>query len=625
MTAGSNDMPTAHLSKQIDIYLEENQTRFVTFETNLVQPSKIYAKTMKTAKVLDFLNIKFQLGYQEDFFTNKIEYKGQEVEKLQKLLVNLPLSSKRNDTFRIEIMSFTPLEKLLSEYEGLLPRTKRDTPQANAIMSGGEKFNNLLDFLKAKNIIGCRKDLIKIGQKDMICIAKILKKIDNPKLSNMGILREMLNEALTERGNTLKAVSLKTIAVILEPNALAANRVTAESLKQLLSHTTEPYQNTPSTPGPGLGPIVNTLGGVSNQELKKVFRELTQTVQASLDKQEKLFNKAQKEFKNYESTAVLSLKNSKSLTALEQLEKENDLEQALLIGSTIFDQLLNDMDRTIHLIQTGKDRENYIEGNLKNMTRDENNRITVEYNPISKMNDITGWIEPTEICGTRKCIKFTLNEELLGNIELTKLFKTTECEKIPEKEGFICPNFPIETPDCFFPTFPNNCTIAITDSIRQKAKKLNPFQMVVTNLTEKLTFGRITIHPKKVYMISVKKEKTLMPFQISLLGRNDLRYQYRIDEFPLNTEEIDKLINESLLKLWANFFLQHSLVNSVGLATIGISLIIISAYLCCKKDKKTRKMPDKKHLERKNSERKKRVKILKDSDENIPLTVRYHK
>ena len=623
-------MPTAHLAKQINIYLEENQTRLVTFETNLAQPSKIYANTMKTAKLLDFLNNNYQLGYKEDFFTKKIEYKGKEIEKLQKLLVDLPLSSKRNDTFRIEIMNFAPLEKLLSEYEGLLPRTKRNTQRTNnAIMSGGERFDNFLDFLKAKNIIGCRKDLTKIGQKDMICIAKILKKIDNPKLSNMGSLREMLIEALTERGNTLKAVSLNTIAVILEPNAIKTNRVTAETLKQLLSHTTEPYQNTPSTPGPNLGPIVNTLGGVSNQELKRVFKELTQTVQASLDKQEKLFNKAQKEFKSYESTAVLSLKNSKSLTLLEQLEKENDLEQALLIGNTIFDQLLDDIDRAIYLIQTGKDRENYIEGNLKNMTRDENNRITVEYNPIIKMNELTGWIEPTEICGTKKCIKFTMNEELIGNIEMTKLFKTSECEKGPKNEGFICPNHPIETPDCLFPTFPNNCTMTITNSIRQKARKLNPFQMIVANLTEKLTFGRVTLHPKKVYMISVKTERTLMPFKISLLGRKDLRYQFQIDEFPLNTEEIDKLINESLLKLWANFFLEHSLINSIGIATMGISLIIISAYLCCKKGKTSRKMPDKKHLERKSSERKKRVRIVKnDSDEdieNIPLKVRYHK
>ena len=618
-------MPTAHLGKQVDIYLEENRTRFITFETNLAQPSKIYDKTKKCARLLDFLNNNYQLGYQEDFFTKKIAYKEKEIEKLQKLLIDLPLSSKRNDTFRIEIMNFTPLEKLLSEYESLLPRTKRDTQQANnAIVSGGERFDNLSDFLKAKNIIGCRRNLTKIGQKDMICVAKILKKIDNPKLSNMGSLRQMLMEALTERGNTLKAVSLSTIAVILEPNGLPTNRVTAETLKQLLLHTTEPYQNTPSTPGPNLGPIINTLGGVSNQELKKVFKELTQTVQASLDKQEKLFNKAQKEFKSYESTAVLSLKNSKGLTALEQLEKENDLEQALLIGCTIFDQLLDDIDNTIHLIQTGKDKENYIEGNLKNMTRDENNRITAEYNPIVKMNDLTGWIEPTDICGTKKCIKFTLNEELIGNIELTRLFKTSQCEKGPENEGFICPNYPIETPNCLFPTFPNNCTITITDSFRQKAKKLNPFQMTVANLSEKLTYGRITLHPKKVYMISVKTERTLMPFKISLLGRKDLRYQFQIDEFPLNTEEIDKLINESLLKIWANSFLEHSLINSIGLATMGISLIIISVCICCKTGRKSRKIPDRKHHERKNSERKKRVKILKTgSDENIPL--RYYK
>ena len=207
---------------------------------------------------------------------------------------------------------------------------------------------------------------------------------------------------------------------------------------------------------------------------------------------------------------------------------------------------------------------------------------------------------------------------------MTRLFKTSQCEKGPENEGFICPNYPIETPNCLFPTFPNNCTITITDSFRQKAKKLNPFQMTVSNLSEKLTYGRITLHPKKVYMISVKTERTLMPFKISLLGRKDLRYQFQIDEFPLNTEEIDKLINESLLKIWANFFLEHSLINSIGLATMGISLIIISVCICCKTGRKSRKIPDRKHLERKNSERKKRVKILKTgSDENIPL--RYYK
>ena len=110
--SGSNDMPTAHLGKQVDIYLEENRTRFITFETNLAQPSKIYDKTKKCARLLDFLNNNYQLGYQEDFFTKKIAYKEKEIEKLQKLLIDLPLSSKRNDTFRIEIMNFTPLEKL---------------------------------------------------------------------------------------------------------------------------------------------------------------------------------------------------------------------------------------------------------------------------------------------------------------------------------------------------------------------------------------------------------------------------------------------------------------------------------------------------------------------------------
>ena len=621
----SGEMSTVHMKEEINIYIQENTTKLATFETNLLDPQKVYLKVMKTAEILDWLNQNHHLGYKDEYFTNKIKFEEAKLKKLQKLLAQLPLSSTVNDTYRVEIMNFQPIDKIMKEYESMLPISRLKRQSLDFINIQGKSFSTVPEALKKVNIIGCRKDLLKIEKKDGVCIVKLLKAIDKPVLENMGALRDMLIKAMSGRGSILSPVSLKAINVILEPNGISTRKVTKETLISLLKNSAQPYQNTdPTTVNPvrQLDSISSTLNGVSNSELKRVFGELTGTVKASLDKQERLLKKAEKEFKAYEATAILSVQNARSLSTLEELEKENDLDQTLLIGNQVLDQILEDVDRVVALVESNGESEAIILGHPVSISKDDKNRITVTFHPINLLEGITGNIEPTQICGSSKCIKFTMDDEFIGTMELTKIYRRKNCTRLANK-GVLCASRPIETPPCFFPTKKHNCSISMMHTLQPKAVKLNQYQAIVGNLTKEIKLGRVTLEPEKVYTITVKEDTVLEKFGIALKGRKDQRYPFQADEFRFRTTEIDQMVTGNLIKSWLEYFFRHSLINSLALSVLAMALLIMVICLCCKKESRNKRLPERK-LERKNEKNKKkrRIERIASEEDIIPLRIR---
>ena len=161
----SGEMSTVHMKEEINIYIQENTTKLATFETNLLDPQKVYLKVTKTAEILDWLNQNYHLGYKEEYFTNKIKFEEVKLKKLQKLLAQLPLSSTVNDTYRVEIMNFQPIDKIMKEYESILPTSRLKRQSLDFINIQGKGYSTVPEALKEVNIIGCRKNLLKIEKK----------------------------------------------------------------------------------------------------------------------------------------------------------------------------------------------------------------------------------------------------------------------------------------------------------------------------------------------------------------------------------------------------------------------------------------------------------------------------
>ena len=293
-----------------------------------------------------------------------------------------------------------------------------------------------------------------------------------------------------------------------------------------------------------------------------------------------------------------------------------------MIGNQVLDQILEDVDRVVTLIESNGKSETIILGHPVSISKDDKNRITVKFHPINLLDGITGSIEPTQICGSSKCIKFTMDDEFIGTMELTKIYKRKNCTRIANK-GVLCGSRPIETPPCFFPTKKHNCSISMMHTLQPKAVKLNQYQAIVGNLTKEIKLGRVTLEPEKVYTITVKEDTVLEKLGITLKGRKNQRYPFQADEFKFSTKEIDQMITGSLIKSWLEYFFKHSLINSLMLGVLALVLLIMSICLCCKKNRKDKRLPER-NLERKKekNKRKRRIERIASEEDIIPLRIR---